>query len=85
MNAGSDVTDFPTGYRAGSVPFPERGPSSRGNSQKRRSAWPAAAAVWCWSGWPDRLVRHEALLFRMEVKDRPFLRRRSGGVKLEEA
>jgi hypothetical protein len=30
-------------------------------------------------------VRHEALLFRMEVKDRPFLRRRSGGVKLEEA
>ncbi len=55
MNAGSDVTDFPTGYRAGSVPFPERGPSSRGNSQKRRSAWPAAAAVWCWSGWPDRL------------------------------
>jgi hypothetical protein len=32
-----------------------------------------------------RMVRHEALLFRMEVKDRPFLRRRSGGVKLEEA
>jgi len=31
------------------------------------------------------MVRHEALLFRMEVKDRPFLRRRSGGVKLEEA
>jgi hypothetical protein len=30
-------------------------------------------------------VRHEALLFRMEVKDRPFLRRRSGGVKLEAA
>jgi len=29
------------------------------------------------------MVRHEALLFRMEVKDRPFLRRRSGGVKLE--
>ena len=35
---------------------------------------------------PARLnVRHEALLFRMEVKDRPFLRRRSGGVKLEAA
>jgi putative transposase len=32
------------------------------------------------------LVRHEALLyFRMEVGDRPFLRRRSGGVKLEAA
>jgi hypothetical protein len=35
------------------------------------------------SSW--RMVRHEALLFRMEVKDRPLLRRRSGGVKLEEA
>ena|SRR6266498_520692 len=31
------------------------------------------------------MVRHEARLFRMEVKDRPFPRRRSGGVKLEEA
>ena len=31
------------------------------------------------------MVRHEARLFRMEVKDRPSLRRRSGGVKLEEA
>ena len=31
------------------------------------------------------MVRHEALLFRMEVKDRPSPRRRSGGVKLEEA
>jgi hypothetical protein len=28
-------------------------------------------------------VRHEALMFRMEVKDRPSPRRRSGGVKLE--
>jgi hypothetical protein len=45
------------------------------------------------SAWPPgrmpcsscAMVRHEALLFRMEVKDRPFLRRRSGGVKLEEA
>jgi hypothetical protein len=31
------------------------------------------------------MVRHEALVFRMEVKDRPSPRRRSGGVKLEEA
>ena len=31
------------------------------------------------------VVRHEALLFRMEVKDRPSPRRRSGGVKLEAA
>jgi hypothetical protein len=31
------------------------------------------------------LVRHEALLFRMEVKDRPFLCRRSGEVELEAA
>jgi hypothetical protein len=31
------------------------------------------------------LVRHEALLLRMEVKDRPSPRRRSGGVKLEAA
>jgi hypothetical protein len=31
------------------------------------------------------LVRHEALLFRMEVRDRPSPRRRSGGVKLEAA
>jgi hypothetical protein len=29
-------------------------------------------------------VRHEALLFRMEVRDRPSPCRRSGGVKLEE-
>jgi hypothetical protein len=29
------------------------------------------------------LVRREALLFWMEVKDRPFLCRRSGGLKLE--
>jgi len=42
----------------------------------------AVARMRC-SSW--RTVRHEALLFRMEVKDRPFLRRRSGGVKLEEA
>jgi hypothetical protein len=31
------------------------------------------------------LVRHEALVFRMEVRDRPSPRRRSGGVKLEAA
>jgi hypothetical protein len=30
-------------------------------------------------------VRHEALLFRMEVRDRPSPRRRSGGVKLKAA
>ena len=30
-------------------------------------------------------VRHEALLVRMEVRDRPSPRRRSGGVKLREA
>jgi hypothetical protein len=30
-------------------------------------------------------VRHEALLARMEVRDRPSPRRRSGGVKLREA
>ena len=30
-------------------------------------------------------VRHEALLFRMEVRDRPSPRRRSGGAKLEAA
>src|SRR5450755_928556 len=30
-------------------------------------------------------VRHEALLFRMEVRDRPSPCRRSGGVKLEAA
>src|SRR5512133_3733725 len=29
------------------------------------------------------LLRHEALLFRMEVRDRPSPRRRSGGVKRE--
>ena len=28
---------------------------------------------------------HEALLFRLEVRDRPSPRRRSGGVKLEAA
>jgi hypothetical protein len=31
------------------------------------------------------MVRHEARLFRMEVKDRPSPRRRSGEAKLEEA
>jgi hypothetical protein len=31
------------------------------------------------------LVRHEALLLRMEVRDRPSPCRRSGGVKLEAA
>jgi hypothetical protein len=31
------------------------------------------------------MVRHEALLIRMEVEDRPSPRRRSGGVKLEAA
>jgi hypothetical protein len=31
------------------------------------------------------LVRHEALLFRMEVKDHPLSCRRSGGMKLEAA
>jgi hypothetical protein len=31
------------------------------------------------------LVRHEALLLRVEVRDRPSPRRRSGGVKLEAA
>ncbi|HEV8559148.1 MAG TPA: hypothetical protein VGR06_22600 [Actinophytocola sp.] len=30
-------------------------------------------------------VRHEALLVRMEVRDRPLLGRRSGLVKLEAA
>jgi hypothetical protein len=30
-------------------------------------------------------VRHEALIVQMEVRDRPSLRRRSGGVKLEVA
>ena len=30
-------------------------------------------------------LRHEALLFRMEVEDRPFRCRRSGRVKLEAA
>jgi hypothetical protein len=34
---------------------------------------------------PEVPVRHEALLFRMEVRDRPSPRRRSGGVKLEAA
>jgi hypothetical protein len=32
-----------------------------------------------------RHVRHEALLFRMGVRDRPSPWRRSGGVKLEAA
>jgi hypothetical protein len=32
---------------------------------------------------PAVRVRREALLFRMEVRDRPSPRRRSGGVKLE--
>jgi hypothetical protein len=32
-----------------------------------------------------RHVRHEALLFRMGVRDRPSPCRRSGGVKLEAA
>jgi len=36
-------------------------------------------------GLDDLLVRHEALLLRMEVKDRPSPRCRSGGVKLEAA
>jgi len=30
-------------------------------------------------------LRHEALSFRMEVRDHPSARRRSGGVKLEAA
>jgi hypothetical protein len=34
---------------------------------------------------PAVYVRHEALLFRMEVRDRPSPRRRSGEVKLEAA
>jgi hypothetical protein len=34
---------------------------------------------------PAVCLRHEALLFRMEVRDRPSPRRRSGGVKLEAA
>ena len=34
---------------------------------------------------PAVRVRHEALLFRMEVRDRPSPCRRSGGVKLEAA
>jgi hypothetical protein len=34
---------------------------------------------------PAVRLRHEALLFRMEVRDRPSPRRRSGGVKLEAA
>jgi hypothetical protein len=33
----------------------------------------------------ERDVRHEALFVRMEVKDRPSSRRRSGGMKLEAA
>ena len=33
----------------------------------------------------DLLVRHEALLLRMEVKDRPSPRCRSSGVKREAA
>jgi hypothetical protein len=33
----------------------------------------------------DIWVRHEALLFRVEVRDRPSSRRRSGGMKLEAA
>jgi hypothetical protein len=37
------------------------------------------------SGVAALRVRHEALLFRMEVRDRPFLCRRSGEVKLEAA
>ncbi|MDQ2880455.1 MAG: hypothetical protein M3Y48_04115, partial [Actinomycetota bacterium] len=32
--------------------------------------------------WLYYRVRHEALLFRMEVRGRPFLCRRSGEVKL---
>jgi hypothetical protein len=35
--------------------------------------------------WLYYRVRHEALLFRMEVRGRPFLGRRSGEVKLEAA
>jgi hypothetical protein len=34
---------------------------------------------------PHRRVRHEALVFRMGVRDRPFLRCRSGEGKLEAA
>jgi hypothetical protein len=30
------------------------------------------------------MVRHEALVFRMGVKDHPSFRRRSDGMKLEE-
>jgi hypothetical protein len=33
----------------------------------------------------ERDVRHEALVVRMQVKDRPSSRRRSGGMKLEAA
>ena len=36
-------------------------------------------------GVARKRVRHEALLFRMEVRDRPSPCRRSGGVKLEAA
>jgi hypothetical protein len=35
--------------------------------------------------WLYHRVRHEALLFRMEVRGRPFLCRRSGEVELEAA
>ena len=51
----------------------------------QQSCSPSRPAVMITGHVPAVRVRHEALLFRMEVRDRPSPRRRSGGVKLEAA
>ena len=52
----------------------------RGSDQQ--SCPPGAPDVMIADHVPAVRVRHEALLFRMGVRDRPSPRRRSGGVKL---
>ena len=49
-----------------------------------RLTWiaPRRTGSWCFASYLTRIrLRHEALLSRMEVRDRPSLRRRSGGAK----
>ena len=58
---------------------------NRIHGSDQQSCSPGRAAVMITGHVPAVRVRHEALLFRMEVRDRPSPRRRSGEVKLEAA
>jgi hypothetical protein len=55
------------------------------HGSEQQSCYPGRLAVMITDHVPAVRVRHEALLFRMEVRDRPSPRRRSGEVKLEAA